>query len=240
VTTAAEAATVSYALFVGRPLRQDEAGAIAHVSARGNGGRPIYLDDVDRRIHLGLLEAVVRDHAWQVLAWCQMTNHFHLLVRLLRASLSCGMQELNGEYARRWNRRHRETGHLFRNRFMSSNVMSDTHLVVSARYIDLNPVRAGLVRSADEWDWSSHRALTGLAYAPPFLADDELLPLLGPTPASAHRAYRRFTLEGILPDGHVLESLLPDDHIPVSDTGGSAGRAAASDTGGGAPRAAAA
>jgi REP element-mobilizing transposase RayT len=179
-----------------RAPRQIEAGSFYHVFPRGNDGREIYVDEFDRARQLFLLDRVSRKYGWTVFAYCQMTNHFHLLIQVSSSGLSPGMQELLGEYARFWNRRHGRTGHVFRNRFESAAVASDQHLLETARYVDLNPVRAGVKPRPEHWSWSSYRALVGLDHAPPFLAVSTLLQLFGPTPARARAAYRRFVREG--------------------------------------------
>jgi putative transposase len=184
-----------------------EHGGVYHVAPRGNDGRDVFTDDHDRRRHLELLDRVATKYSWVVLGYCQMTNHFHLLVQVPQGGLSTGMQELLGEYARFWNRKHGRSGHLFRNRFTMAAVLSERHMVTAARYIDLNPVRAGMKFRPDQWTWSSYRAHVGLAHAPAFLSLAGFLPLFGPTPAKARAAYKRFVLEG---------------QAGVSDTSGSA------------------
>ena len=193
-----------------RSPRLVEPGGFYHVTSRGNDGRDIFddEDDVDRRRHLLLLERTARKHRWIVFSYCQMGNHFHLLLQVPENGLSAGMQELLGEYARFWNSRHGRTGHLFRNRFRCSAVESERHLLATARYIELNPVRARMKFRPEQWRWSSYRAHIGLDHLPPFLATSALLQLFGPTPAKARQAYKRFILDGQVPDGPV----------PVSDT----------------------
>jgi putative transposase len=173
-----------------------EPGGIYHVAPRGNDGRDIFVDDHDRRVYLELLERVTRKHGWAVLGYCLMRNHVHLLVQVRDSNLSVGMQELCGEYARRWNRKHGHSGHLFRNRFTYRPVLSDRHLSATARYIDLNPVRIRTSFRPEQWRWSSYRAHIGLDHAPPFLALSAFLQLFGPTPARAQAAYKRFVQEG--------------------------------------------
>jgi REP-associated tyrosine transposase len=156
-----------------------------------------------------LLTRVARKYGWTVFGYCQMSNHFHLLLQVADGGLSEGMQELLGKYARSWNEAHGHSGHLFRNRFRSVTVVSDRQLAVNARYIDLNPVRARMKFRPEQWHWSSYRAHLGLDHTPPFLASGELLRRFGPTPKAARRAYRQFVEDGLVPNGHG----------PVSDTG---------------------
>jgi REP element-mobilizing transposase RayT len=180
-----------------------EPGGIYHVTPRGNDGRDIFLEDPDRVQFLLRLGRVAREHLWLVYGYCLMTNHVHFLVQIAEDGLSAGMQELLGGYARWWNLEHGHYGHLFHNRFHATSVRSERHLIASARYVDLNPVRANVRRHPEQWPWSSYRAHVGLAHPARFLANNEFLELLGPTPNQAKKAYRRFVHEGrVLVSGH--------------------------------------
>jgi hypothetical protein len=99
-----------------------------------------------------------------------MPNHYHLVVETPQPNLSAGMQRLNGRYALQFNWLHGVDGHLFQGRFHSNLVESDRELAAVARYVVLNPVRAGLCDEPDEWLWSSFRACVGAAAKPSFLS----------------------------------------------------------------------
>jgi|SRR5581483_9195535 len=180
-----------------RSPRHLEPGGFHHVSPRGNDGRLIFVDESDRRHHLDLLERVVRQFGWVVYGYCQMTNHYHLVLEDPHATLSLGMQKLQGDYARYWNWRHGHRDHLFRNRFPSRPIRSDGHLVAAVGYVDLNPVRARMKFRPEQWPWSSHRAHVGLAHAPRFLALSAFQRLLAPSPEAAFRAYKRVIAEAL-------------------------------------------
>ena len=178
-----------------RPLRPQIPGASHHVTARGVDGCTIYRDDRDRLAFLERLEDVVTRFRWRLLAYCLMTNHYHLVVRTPWPTLSRGVQRLNGMHAQRFNTRHRRTGHLFGARFHSPRLETDAHLLLACRYVVRNPVRAGLCAAPAGWRWSSFRATAGHAPAPALLALDDLLPHFGPTAESARAAYRTFAEE---------------------------------------------
>jgi putative transposase len=153
-----------------RPLRVQVEGGIYHLCTRGVRKSPIFMEDHDRERFLILLELTARRHNWQLLSYCLMTNHFHLLVMTPEPNVSAGMQYLNGRYAQWFNWRHGYEGHVVERRFYSELVEADEHLAALARYIVLNPVRAGLCGSAGDWRWSSYRATVMRVPAMPRIA----------------------------------------------------------------------
>jgi REP element-mobilizing transposase RayT len=178
-----------------RPLRVQVAGGFFHVTARGNRRQPIFMDNVDVERFIAILAEVAARYGWRLHAYCLMTNHYHLLVETPEANLSAGFHRLNFLYAQWFNRRRGLDGHLFQGRFHSVLIERQEHLVELARYIVLNPVRAGLCRHPGEWRWSSYRAVAGRARPAPFLTVAWLLDQFGETTASARAAYRQFAEE---------------------------------------------
>jgi REP element-mobilizing transposase RayT len=158
-----------------RPFRIQEAGLLRHVVSRGVGKMKIFLDDGDRHAFLFLLAAVVQEYGLDCYDYCLMDNHFHLSILNRRRNLSAAMQKLKGEYASSWNVKHRRVGHVFEGPFKDQIVQQSTYFRILARYIARNPVRAGLVRTPEEWLWSSYRFHAGLALPPEFLAVDRVL-----------------------------------------------------------------
>src|SRR5687767_13788050 len=134
-----------------RPLRIEFAGALYHVTARGNARMPIFDDDADRRNFLSVLEQVLDRSGWLLHAYCLMGNHYHLMVETMQANLSAGMRQLNGVYTQRFNRRHERVGHLFQGRFKAILVERDSYLLELCRYVVLNPVRAGMVKRVQDY-----------------------------------------------------------------------------------------
>jgi len=106
------------------------------------------------------------------------------------------MRQLNGVYTQEFNRRHRRTGHVFQGRFKAIPVERDAYLLELARYVVLNPVRAKMVRRAQNWRWSSYRATAGLENAPSFLTTDWILEQFAASRPKAQKAYRSFVSEG--------------------------------------------
>jgi putative transposase len=153
-----------------RPLRPQVPGGIYHLVSRGVRKLPIYTDDRSRSRFLELLDETLERYAWELHAWCLMTNHFHLLVTTIEPTVSDGMQYLNGSYGQWYDWRHGYEGHVFERRFWSALLETDYHLHETARYILLNPVRAGLCGTAAHWSWSSYRKMMGLTTKGPRLS----------------------------------------------------------------------
>jgi putative transposase len=180
-----------------RPLRIEFAGAIYHVTSRGNAGEAIVRTDGDRQAWLAVLGDVVRQFGWLCHAYCLMPNHYHLLVETPVANLSRGMRQLNGVFTQRFNRRAARFGHLFQGRFKAILVERQSYLLELCRYIVLNPLRSGLVEDLDRYRWSSFRATCGLDDEPSWLAVDWVLAQFGDRRPAARRGFREFVLEGL-------------------------------------------
>jgi REP element-mobilizing transposase RayT len=170
--------------------------------------RSIYADDRDRVHFLHVLEKVIDDYRWQLLAYVLMSNHYHLLFRTPEPNLSRGMKDLDGDYASFFNIRHQRAGHLFQGRFKSHLVDGETYLVSLARYIVLNPVRACMVETPGEWQWSSYRATAGLAAIPRWLDPAPILDVFNADDwTAAMHGYRELVAAAIGSDASPWENL---------------------------------
>jgi REP element-mobilizing transposase RayT len=167
-------------------------GAYYQVAARGNRRQAVYERNDDFERFLVYLEDAVRRFGWMCLAYCLLTNHYHLLVHTPEDNISRGMHRLNGLYAQWFNDTHGVDGHLFQSRFYSGLVTTDAHLLALTRYMALNPVAAGICVCPEDHRWSSYAATLGLAPRPRFLSVEELLAHFGSTPAAARRAFAAF------------------------------------------------
>ena len=179
-----------------RPLRIEFAGAVYHVTSRGDRREAIFDDDADRMRFLRVLGLGLARFDAQVLTYCLMGNHYHLVVYTRQANLSLLMRHLNGVYTQGFNRRHGTVGHLFQGRFKAILVDREAYLLELCRYVELNPVRAGMVGDAASWRWSSYRAHVGETAAQEWLDTAGLHAyLLGRpavTAADRQRAARRY------------------------------------------------
>lgn len=179
-------------LGMARPLRLDFAGAVHHVTSRGNERRNIFRCDADRRMFLHFLALAVNRFRWSVSAYVLMTNHFHLVIETREANLSRGMHWLNTSYAGWFNHKHKRTGHLFQGRFHSFLIEKSSYFTEVLRYVVMNPVRAKMVTRPEDHPWSSFRATAGLEAAPDWLDSESALAMFGPDCESAGIAYQRF------------------------------------------------
>lgn len=180
-----------------RPLRLELAGGLYHVTSRGDRREDIFLNDDDRASWLAILAQVCERHNWICHAWCQMSNHYHLVVETVEGNLSQGMRQLNGVYTQSMNRKHRRVGHVFQGRYKAIIVEKDAYLLELARYVVLNPVRARMVKNVNDWRWSSYPAMIGVEEAPPWLQTDWILGQFGKQRKRAIARYVDFVREGI-------------------------------------------
>jgi len=195
-----------------RPPRIVYPGALYHVTSRGNRRANIYVDERDFLTWQDRLAETVSRYNFAVHAFCQMPNHYHLLVETVEGNLSTGMHYLNSTYAQKFNHRHALTGHVVQGRFHAVPIKKDAQLLQVARYVAQNPVRAKLVEDAEAWRWGSHVNICGLAPPLPWLAGDWLLAMFGDVEtAQAILRYRAFVREQVVVDSPLADH--PVHHV---------------------------
>jgi putative transposase len=129
-----------------------------HITQRGNRKQPVFFSDDDRHAYCEIIAHYCKKTGTSCLGWCLMDNHVHLiLVPPSEDSLRATIAPAHTAYSQRVNALQETSGHLFQGRF-ASYAMDDAHLFVAARYVENNPVKAGLVEHAEDWPWSSARA----------------------------------------------------------------------------------
>lgn len=198
-----------------RPLRIEYAGALYHVTSRGDRRENIYQEDGDRELWLEIFSQVCSRFNWRCHAWCLMDNHYHIVIETIEGNLSQGMRQLNGVYTQNSNRKHGRVGHVFQGRYKAILIEKEAYLLELSRYVALNPVRAGMVNNIEDWEWSSYSAMIGKELLPEWLETDWLLSQFGSSKKEAIIAYKNFVREGIgLPpiwDGLKYQMYLGED-----------------------------
>lgn len=144
-----------------RKRRCIQAGFCYHVMLRGNGGQDVFKDNEDRVRFCILLQYASEKHQLNIHGFCLMKNHVHIIIQPLTASLTAGMHALAFRYAQHFNRKYKRRGYLYQGRYKAVLVQSGTYLRRLVRYVHLNPVRARIVQSPEEYWWSSHLAYIG-------------------------------------------------------------------------------
>jgi len=159
-----------------RKPRIEYAGAIYHIMSRGNRGEEIFKDDSDRETFLETLGQACNRTGWIIHAYTLIPNHFHILLETPEPNLVLGMRWFQSTYAQRYNRRHRESGHLFQGRYKSLLIDPESgyYFEVVSSYIHLNPARARLFdlnkgKLAD-YVWSSYRCYVRPSKRPEWLS----------------------------------------------------------------------
>lgn len=179
-----------------RPLRIQYPGALYHVMNRGNARQKIFKHPNHYNLFLKCLKEAVEMWELKLHAFSLLPNHYHLLIETPLSNLSRAMRHVNHVYTQRLNRRLGRDGHLFRGRYKSILVEEDAYLVELARYIHMNPVRAGLVNKPENHAWTSHRYYLKNG-GMDFLTTERILHYFGKKKNHARRKFHKFVLEGI-------------------------------------------
>ncbi len=183
------------------PYRQGPflAGSIYHVLSRGVDRQPVFLVEPNYRYFLDVVRRNMERRSVDLVAYCLMPNHFHLLLRpRLDDALRMFMSSVLGSYAQAVNHQQDRCGPLFQGRYRCARVEGDDHLAHVARYIHLNPVRAGLVVMPEDWPHSNYRDVVALRGDG--IQDDPLVP----GQFATGEAYRQFVCS---PTAAVVEGL---------------------------------
>jgi putative transposase len=195
-----------------RPLRIEFAGAFYHITARGNERKDIFKSVRDRSRFLSYLESATERYEAVIHVYCLMTNHYHLLLETPSGNLSQIMRHINGAYTTYFNTKRKRSGHLFQGRYKGILVEADEYAKELSRYIHLNPFRAGIVQSPEEYRWSSYRGYIGKEKPVGWLARNLVLGYFGKKVSESTRGYRDF-----------VEAALGEDYgNPLSEVVGSA------------------
>jgi putative transposase len=156
------------------PRKKAESG-IYHIMVRGTNKQVIFHDDEDRIQFLRTLKKYKNESGFQVLGWCLMNNHAHILLKEGKDSISNAMKRIGISYVWYYNMKYKTIGHLFQDRYKSEIVNSESYLLTVIRYIHQNPLKAGMVKRCSEWKWSSCSGYYGSRIYPASLLDSDLI-----------------------------------------------------------------
>jgi putative transposase len=172
-------------------------GLSVHVIRRGNNRGPIFVDDYDRQLFIALLEIMSTRHGVAVHGYVLMTNHYHLIVTPPNTQgLRLMMRDVGREYVLRYNRRHDRIGTLWAGRGRRIVIQDERYWLTCLRYIEQNPVRAGLVDDAADYLWSSYR-VHAFGEAQGWLTHHHLYETLGAADEERQEAYRGLFAENL-------------------------------------------
>jgi REP-associated tyrosine transposase len=174
---------------VSRQLRIEYPGAFYHVTSRGNEKRTVFRTDGDFHYFIKCLRDAFDRFGSIIHVYCLMNNHYHLLIETPMGNLSSIMHLVNTSYTVYFNKTHERFGHLFQGRFKAILVQAEAYAQELGPYIHLNPVRAKLVNSAEQWPWSNYRAYRGDQDPEPWTSTSLILSLFSARPAEARRRY---------------------------------------------------
>ena len=165
-----------------------------HLIAHAVANEPLFFDDVDRKIYLGLLQITIERYHWRVVSFVLLDTHVHVLVIATTSDLSAGLWWLDWQYATIFNARHpTRRGHVFESRPKTKPIRDEAYFATVLRYIAMNPVKAYVCSSPEEYRWSAHRAIVGISQPLPFLALGDVDDLFGGD-QSARDRYEAFVL----------------------------------------------
>jgi len=174
-----------------RSWRIEFDGALYHVLSRGNQRQPIFADNPDRALFLDLIGEMSVRFEIVVYAYVLMGNHYHLLLKTHRANLSKSMQWLGANYTRKYNIRHKRSGHLFQGRFKNFLIESPEYLLRLSCYIHRNPLRAEMVKRLADYHWSSYPIYAYGKKPPDWLKTDLIFSFFGGDRKNQIQRYRK-------------------------------------------------
>lgn len=185
-----------------RPTRIEVPGVPLHIVQRGNNRSVCFFSDLDRRFYLKCLREIAAARKCEIHAYVLMDNHVHILATPgAIGGASAMMQDLGRRYVRNVNSIHARTGTLWEGRFKSSLIDTERYFFTCHRYIELNPVRAGIVKLPGEYPWSSHNCYSK-GVPDPLVTPHRIYAALGAS-TEARRAAFQAMFEGPVPDGDI-------------------------------------
>jgi len=182
---------------MGRPLRVEYAGALYHITSRGNERKKIFLEGGDRKKFLGILEDYHDRYGILIHSYVLMDNHYHLILETPKGNLLKVMHGLNGGYTGYFNRKYGRSGHLFQGRYKGIIIDKDSYLIPLSRYVHLNPVRAKIVERPEHYRWSSYLGYIGRGKEYGWVEYSWILSQFWSRRLGAKRKYKEYTEEAL-------------------------------------------
>lgn len=170
--------------------------AFYHVITRGNQRQRIFKDNLDFIKYLDILGIYKQQYKYFLYSYVLMNNHVHLLIETREIPLSKILQGINQRYTMYFNKRYRTVGHLFQGRYKAILCDRDEYLLSLVKYIHLNPVRARVVKTLDEYQWSSHHGYAKKAKAEDIVDTDQVLRMFSEDKTIARRLYKSYIGDG--------------------------------------------
>jgi putative transposase len=175
-----------------RPLRINYPGAFYHVTSRGNDRKNVFKSERDREKFIEYLDSATQRYDAVIHAFCLMDNHYHFLLETPSGNLPQIMRHINGAYTTYFNVKRARSGHLFQGRYKAILVEIDEYAKELSRYIHLNPVRAKMAKTPEEYKWSSYQFYIGAQKPPDWLYRNFILGYFGNKVSIAQKEYRKF------------------------------------------------
>lgn len=175
-----------------RQARQKSKTGVYHAIVRGINRQQIFHDEQDCRKYLNTLQRIKKNTKYQVLGYCLMVNHVHLLLQEGDEDISQLMKRLGTSYAWWYNRKYERSGHVFQDRYRSECIEDDKYLLTVIRYIHQNPVKAKMVDKPDKYQWSSCPAYYGKPEYSDLVQTATILEMFSPEKEKAQLAFREF------------------------------------------------
>lgn len=178
-----------------RPLRIEYPGAFYHIIQRGIEKRDIFVSDKDKEKFISYFELAHKTYTVNFHSYILMNNHYHLILETPAGNLSKVMHYLNTSYAVYFNSKYKRAGPVYQGRFKAILVEQDEYLHYLSRYIHLNPVRAGIVKSPEEYKWSSYRYFMPGQKQSGWLNIDFILSIFNENMGKAKKQYKQFMVD---------------------------------------------
>ena len=172
---------------------------VYHVLTRGNNKQDIFVDEEDFKKYIDILWKYKAKYLYKLYYYVLMTNHVHLVIETAEdgGNLSQIMKGINLSYAQHYKKKYKYTGHFWQDRFKSIIISKDKYLLACGSYVELNPVRAGMVKDPKDYSWSSYRQTAGLVDRQEWLTVSWVLGLFGESSDMAICRYRAFVQDYI-------------------------------------------